>query len=138
MRVLGEGNTAGLEGTKTILEPWASSARVVASEPDPDCPVCVHGEFAVLAGALADRTAVLCGRTAVQVLPAAGDAGRVDLERLACRLEPLGRVEWRERLLRFDPGEGFTVTLFEDGRAIFHGLTDPVRARSLYGRFVGE
>jgi len=138
MRFLGEGNASGLAGTKTILEPWAPRARVVTSEPDPDCAVCVQGDFAVLAGALAERTAVLCGRTAVQVLPAAGEGGRVDLKRLASRLEPLGRVEWRERLLRFDPGEGVTVTLFEDGRAIFHGLTDPVQARSLYARFVGE
>ncbi len=140
MRCIAEGTSRSLEGRKAALEPWSLSARVVAVEADPECQVCAKRRFEALDGASGERATVLCGRAAVQVLPAAGASPGpgVDLGQAASRLGALGRVERRDRFLRFDPGEGYTLTLFEDGRAIFDGLTDPLRARTLYTRLVGQ
>jgi adenylyltransferase/sulfurtransferase len=138
LRFLAQRTTSSLHGRKAILEPWDLAARVVLAEADPECPVCSKGEFTTLKGALLDRATVLCGRRAVQVLPAAGKHGGMLLTEIAARLQAVGTVDQRQGLLRFDAGEGFRLTLFGDGRAIFDGLTDPTRARSLYTRFIGE
>jgi len=138
LRFLAQRTPSSLQGRKAIFEPWDLAARVVLAEADPECPVCSKGEFTTLEGALLDRATLLCGRRAVQVLPAAGKRGGMVLTEIAARLEAVGAVEQRQGLLRFDAGEGFRLTLFGDGRAIFDGLTDPTRARSLYTRFIGE
>jgi adenylyltransferase/sulfurtransferase len=138
LRFLAQGTTASLHGKKALLEPWDLAARVVPSRADPECPVCAKSEFSALEGALLDRATVLCGRRAVQVLPAAGKRNAMVLPEIAARLQAVGTVDQHQGLLRFDAGEGFRLTLFGDGRAIFDGLTDPTRARSLYARFVGE
>jgi hypothetical protein len=44
----------------------------------------------------------------------------------------------RKGYVRVASPDGFVLTLFEDGRGIFEGITDPVRARSLYSRWVGQ
>jgi adenylyltransferase/sulfurtransferase len=128
---------ASLAGRKAILTPWAAAARVVAVARDPDCAACARRRFDALDGAGAGGEVLLCGRDAVQVLPAAG-RGPFDLDAAARRLGPLGVVERRGRVVRFAAREGFTLTLFDDGRAILGGLTDTERARSLYARLVGE
>jgi len=138
LRFLAQRTPLSLQGRKAILEPWDLAARVVTAEADPDCPVCSQREFTTLEGALLDRATVLCGRRAVQVLPAAGKRGAVNIAQVGTRLQAVGTVEQHQGLLRFDAGEGFRLTLFDDGRAIFDGLTDPTRARSLYTRFIGE
>lgn len=138
LRYLSQGNAAGLAGSKALLDPWNQTARVVAVERDPRCAVCVEGRFESLAGTGAERATVLCGRAAVQVLPASASGKLIDLAALASRLAVVGQVENRGRLLRVQSTDGFTLTLFEDGRAIFDGLTDPERARTLYARFIGQ
>ncbi len=151
IRALVDGAAApGLAGRLVQLDPWRLDCRVATVEPDPECPVCVGGRFDWLDAAAVSRGAAtgsvgsgsaakLCGRRAVQVRPAAPDGGRprVDLDRIAARLEPIGRVESLPYCVRLHRDE-ITMTLFPDGRAIFDGLTDTARARSLYARFVGE
>ncbi|MBI4601327.1 MAG: ThiF family adenylyltransferase [Planctomycetes bacterium] len=137
LRWLAEGDALALAGRKAVLLPWALQARVVRVLADPDCPVCARRELGALEGAGAERSTVLCGRRAVQVLPASGGRGTIDLGAAAARLAHLGTVERRERFLRLSAPD-FTLTLFADGRALFDGLTDPVRARSLYTRLVGQ
>ena len=79
----------------------------------------------------------MCGRRAVQVSPPPARAsGPTDLEALASRLRALGPVEETPHFVRWQ-GDGFTVTVFSDGRAVFDGLTDLERARSLYASLVG-
>ena len=60
---------------------------------------------------------------------------------LAERLRPgSASVERTPYLLRCRPSEAgdIALTVFQDGRAIIHGMTDPDRARSLYARWVGS
>jgi adenylyltransferase/sulfurtransferase len=138
IRFLAEGDAGALAGRKAMLSPWDLAARVVRVEADPACPICAERRFEALEGAFASGATVLCGQTAVQVLPPAGAPDRLDLDETVRRLEPFGRSSRRGPCVRLEAREGFTLTLFEDGRAIFGGLTDPERALSLYARLVGQ
>jgi adenylyltransferase/sulfurtransferase len=138
IRYLIERDAPALSGQKAILEPWEGSARVVAVAAYPDCQVCTRGDLAFLRGEGAESATALCGREAVHIVPAADRKGIVNLESVASRLAPLGNVERRGRYLRFRSSDGYTLTLFEDGRGIFDGLTDPDLARNLYARLVGQ
>ena len=137
LRFLAQGSSDGLRGRKTLTSLWSSESRVVDVEPDPECPVCVHRQFLAADGTVTERAAVLCGRGAVQILPAATGTS-LDMALMAARLGALGEVEKRPGLLRAPVANGVTLTLFSDGRAIFDGLTNTSRARSLYARFIGQ
>jgi adenylyltransferase/sulfurtransferase len=119
---------------------WDGSGRAIALDAArrPDCPCCGQRSFEWLAGRGETDTAVLCGREAVQVRPA-GDAA-VDLAGIAARLASQGPVTHTEYLVRSrltgeDPA--VDLTLFADGRALLHGVTDPDHGRRLYARYVG-
>ena len=138
LRAVSGGGIEEIASQKAIFDPWTAVARVVRVERDPACPVCAKGRFEALEGEHAERATLLCGRSAVQVLPSAADCGPFDPGRAALRVAQLGEVENLGGIVRVRSNEGYTLTLFEDGRAIFDGLTDPVRARNLYARFVGQ
>ncbi|HVR74924.1 MAG TPA: ThiF family adenylyltransferase [Planctomycetota bacterium] len=138
LRFLAEGSSPALEGKLAVLSPWDLRARIAAVEADPGCPVCASRRFEALDGAHAERATLVCGRGAVQVLPAAGRREAIDLAAMASRLDPLGPVERRPRLLRVRAHDGFHLTLFEDGRALFEGVTDTTRALGLYARWIGQ
>lgn len=100
----------------------------------PDCPACVRGEERFLNAALGSRSAVLCGRNAVQV---SAPGVRIDLAVVGERLAALGQVSRNPHLLRAQI-DAYEITLFPDGRAIIKGVDDPDLARSLYARYVGS
>jgi adenylyltransferase/sulfurtransferase len=99
----------------------------------PECPACVKGERRFLNAEVGSRTAVLCGRNAVQI---SNPGARVSLPEVARRLRPLGEVEVNEYLLRARI-DGYEITLFPDARAIIKGTEDPDLAKSLYARYIG-
>lgn len=115
------------------LDVWTGTSKQVnAGERDPQCPVCAAREFRYLEGRR--RTPVsLCGRNAVQLHERARP---IDLEQLAVRLRPLGKVRVNEFALRIEI-PSYHLTFFPDGRAIVKGTTDVGVARSLYARLVG-
>jgi hypothetical protein len=97
----------------------------------------VHGlpaaGFAHLRGE--DRPQItLCGRNSVQIHE---HHRPVDFAEMQRRLEPHGKVNFNQLLLRFERGD-YTVTVFADGRALVQGTTDVILARSLYARFIGS
>ncbi|HEV2294838.1 MAG TPA: ThiF family adenylyltransferase [Tepidisphaeraceae bacterium] len=101
-----------------------------------DCPACGRRQFPFLDRS-ASGTTTLCGRDAVQVLPAA--RGIFDPARVASRLATSGTVESTPHLVRCTLSEsGLALTVFPDGRAIVKGTTDPAVARSVYARYVGS
>jgi molybdopterin-synthase adenylyltransferase len=103
-----------------------------AAEP---CPACDRGVYEFLEGGGETVSARLCGRSSVQVSPAAGSA--LDFPVLARRLAALGTVTYNPHMLRFSAGAR-GIVLFPDGRAIVTGTTDPAEARSLYARYIGS
>jgi adenylyltransferase/sulfurtransferase len=101
----------------------------------PDCPCCGQHQFEYLNAPASDSTS-LCGRNTVQIRPA---TRQLDLDGLAKKLNGAGTTERTRFLLRVrlnDPG-GISLTVFPDGRALVHGVTDLNRAKSIYARFVG-
>ena len=97
------------------------------------CATCDGLEFTALAKR-GTRSATLCGRDAVQVVPEGRP--RLDLKDLAARLSASLPVKASEFMLRF-PVEGLSVSVFADGRAIVSGTRDPAVARGIYARYVG-
>ena len=108
------------------------------------CPCCVSGRFEFLAGEASSATTSLCGRNAVQITPASGEASPLDLASIATKLSAHGTFTHNGYLLhgRFSDVQGDSgpveLTLFPDGRAIIKGTTEPERARTIYAKYVGS
>lgn len=122
----GVGPTEGL----VTLDVWSGTVERFNLRRLPDCPACGRREFSFLRPVGSGSAVILCGRNAVQVTPPVGR--KVDLQAVARRLGGVAN----EFLLRVTI-EGHEVTLFPDGRAIIKGTEDPVRARSIYAKFIG-
>ena len=121
-----------------MFDVWSGTLRAVSTARLRDaggCPAC-RGERRWLSGETGSRTAVLCGRNAVQITPAT--RAELDLPALAARLSAAGTVQQTPYLVRLRTASPpFEVTVFRDGRAIIQGTADPAAARSLYARLVG-
>ncbi len=100
------------------------------------CPTCRGGDYPWLEGREGTRTAVLCGREAVQVAPRPGAA--VDLAALAGRLAECGKVSANRWIVRCEVGDGIELSVFADGRAIVAGTRDEARARGIVARLIGS
>lgn len=80
------------------------------------------------------KTAVLCGRSSVQIRPP--KVRRRNLKQLAQQLEKTGgKVEANAFLLSFTIDDERMV-VFEDGRALVHGTNDVEKAKTLYHRYL--
>jgi adenylyltransferase/sulfurtransferase len=113
---------------------WTNDqAEINAAAPRQQCAVCQQRDFAFLRGE--DRPQItLCGRNSVQI----HEHNRpIDFAEMRRRLEPHGKVNFNQLLLRFERGD-YTITVFADGRALVQGTTDVTLARSLYARFIGS
>jgi len=134
LRLLLHGEGAG---RLVSLDLWGGPvACIELGAPHEDCPVCGEGRYDYLEGRRGSTETVLCGRDAVQVRP--GRPGTLDLEALAERLRPLGRVERNPFLLRFQEGKGRQLVCFADGRCLVMGTQDTAEARTLYARYIGS
>jgi molybdopterin/thiamine biosynthesis adenylyltransferase len=98
------------------------------------CPTCRGGDFPWLEGRLGGRPTALCGRDAVQVLPA---THCIDLAALASRLAGVGSVTANAWIVRAQVEPGIELAVFADGRVIVSGTRDEARARSIVAQYVG-
>lgn len=121
----------------TIIDVWHNTSRTIglgALAEAADCGACKRREFPWLEATQGTRSAVLCGRNAVQISGAERRA--IALDALADKLAAVGKVVRNPFLLRAAIGE-FVVTVFPDGRAIIGGTDDIAVARSVYARYIG-
>jgi molybdopterin-synthase adenylyltransferase len=128
------GSRDKMRRTLLAYDLWANDlAEINAARPKAQCRVCQGRDFAHLRGE--DRPQItLCGRNSVQIHE---HHRPVDFVEMRQRLEPHGKVNFNQLLLRFERGE-HVLTVFADGRALIQGTTDVAVARSLYARFVGS
>lgn len=117
-----------------VWECWWRAAKA-PGKGDPECRCCGLRQFRFLDGERQDRLVRLCGRNAIQVFPAA--ASVVDFQRLAARLNGVGRTVVSEYMMRIEV-DGYEIALFPDGRSIIKGTDDPSRARAVYARYIGR
>ena len=129
------GKTGALSRRITFVDLWENTFEPAdPPERQPECPCCGQRKFEYLEGGGRSLTISLCGRDAVQVIPAT--ATKLDLDALGDRLAPVGRVRSTRHLLRAQIDE-YVLTVFPDGRAIVNGTGDATVAKSLYARYVG-
>jgi adenylyltransferase/sulfurtransferase len=126
------GKESDLHGALVAYDLWSNRFQQVKTVRDPQCPVCVAHEYAYLEQGGATHVS-MCGRNSVQIHPS--ESRGLDLAELRARLEPFGRVQANDFLLKcaIDPYE---LTVFPDGRVIVKGTHDPAIARGLYARYI--
>jgi len=121
----------------TVIDLWHNQIRTIgfgASARQNDCPTCQRNEFPWLGGERGASAVLLCGRNAVQILPAAAEP--VSLEEMANKLQPLGDVQSNPYLVRLAV-EGYLLTVFADGRTIVGGTDDLAVARTVHAKYIG-
>ena len=130
------GKTESLHNSLMQFDVWRNEwRRISVGAPNPDCSTCGRHQFDTLAADSRDFAAVLCGRHAVQVLPA--QPAQVDLKALSLKLKLVGEVKGNDYLLRFRTG-AYELTVFQDARSIIRGTDDIATARSLYAKYIGN
>ncbi len=112
---------------------------------NPTCPAC-HGQYDYLQpgrgydaddGMEEDEPVdILCGGGTVQIKPMASP-GEIDLVQLSAEMSGVVLEVVRPELLRVRMGD-MEMTLFPDGRALFHGTEDAALARRWYRRLVQQ
>lgn len=129
------GNYENLSNSVVYVDVWQNLFQTMhfGSQHD-DCRSCVKHQFTALSSSTSDMVISMCGRHVVQVRPPFPlDVHMADM---AERLSKFGVIRHNAHLLRCDFGET-QMTLFADGRALFHGIDDAPTARSLYAKYVG-
>ncbi len=129
------GNLAAISRKLAVIDLWENQLRYVGLDrlAEQGCTTCRQADYPWLDGRHGSQTAILCGRNAVQLAPAAAS---VSLDELAKKLSAAGTVTRNAYLVRLTLPDN-TLTLFADGRAIITGTTDPVIARTLYAKYIG-
>ncbi len=130
-------------GSLVEIDGWTGvMRRVSVGGPVAGCVCCGERRFEFLAGAGETMTTSLCGRGAIQVLPAA--EVEIDLAGLAERLSSHGRFEVTRTMVRgvLESEGGRELTVFHDGRAVVGRRrdgkpADPEIARAIFARYVG-
>jgi adenylyltransferase/sulfurtransferase len=131
------GNRHAVSKSLTVINLWQnhySQIDLSTLRENADCPACKGHRFDWLSRQAGSRTAVLCGRNAVQL---SYPDGKPDLDDLARRLEGVGRVTRNQFLLRLKV-DSFELTIFPDGRTIVQGTSDPAVARTAYAKYIGH
>jgi molybdopterin-synthase adenylyltransferase len=130
------GNRAAISRNLTVVDLWQNQVRQIdvrRLRDQSDCPTCKHGEYSWLFGRSGSRTAVLCGRNAVQL---SRPGASISLDQLAEKLAGVGELVRNQFLVRLKV-EGYELTIFPDARAIISGTDDVVTARAIYAKYVG-
>lgn len=99
------------------------------------CTTCGQRQYEWLEGRMGSQSSVLCGRNAVQL--SFIDAKKIDLVQLETRLSGVAEVTRNSFLLKAAV-DGFTITVFPDGRAIIKGTEEIAVAKRLYAQYVGS
>ncbi|HVT45225.1 MAG TPA: ThiF family adenylyltransferase [Thermoanaerobaculia bacterium] len=79
-----------------------------------------------------EQVVTLCGRNSVQLFSSL----KGDLDSVERRFIAMGRVHRSPQSVTAEIEEG-CLTLFEDGRVIVEGTTDPLEAKSIVARYLG-
>ncbi len=117
-----------------VLDVWTGEFKSVEVARRENCVTCGQRRFEFLSGRATSRTAVLCGRNAVQVTPPRERTVQLDL--LASSLERMGEASYNGFLLTLKLEE-HELIVFPTGRAIVKGTSDPSVARKLYAKYIG-
>jgi adenylyltransferase/sulfurtransferase len=122
-------------GRLLVFEAWTQELQRLRLAQRKECPACVRGERTYLKASGRDVVVSLCGRNAMSVDPLR--KAPVALAELSARLEKVGKVRAADSVLLVTV-DRYSITIFEDGRALVRGTEDAAEARSVYSRYVGN
>lgn len=115
------------------IDIWDNEFETLEVARREDCPACGRGELEFLNTDSQDVT-FLCGRDSVQINPMNKN---ISASSIISRLGAVGiDVRQNNFFLKFEV-EGVQFTLFYDGRAILKNISDTVKAKVLYGKYIG-
>lgn len=121
-----------------MIDLWKNSFREVKltqTKKSTSCPACAGGRYEFLEAKSTAQTLRLCGRNAIELLPA--HPVRLSIPELKKKLAAAGPILSNSYLVRCTL-QGLNLSVFADGRAIVQGTQDPAIAKSLYTKYVGN
>ncbi len=118
-----------------VMDVWQGEVQKIRVKKNPACDTCVRREFKALQARERKLVVSLCGRNAVQIVPAKQLRG--GLSDLRKRLSKLGEAKVVDGVLKFK-ANGVELTVFEDGRTIVGGTTDLSKAKTVFSKYVGD
>ncbi len=118
----------------TCIDVWEGEFNSVEVLRKEDCLTCVQRCFEFLQSKATSWTTVLCGRSAVQIVPP--EERPISLRALAKSLTHAGGVSYNEFLLTLKLNN-YELIVFPTGRAMVKGTADESVARALYAKYVG-
>lgn len=128
------GNPDALRRSLLTFDIWHNRTyELKFPEPRENCPTCSKKEYPALSPDHSEQVLTMCGRDSVQIQ----GMRPFDLKEWEQRLGNIGEVSSNPFLLRVNLPEGERLTLFPDGRVFVQGTSDPVRAKTLYARYIG-
>lgn len=127
------GKTEAVIKDLRYIDVWNNDFEVMKINHKEDCPACSNNKLEFLNRNLQDVT-FLCGKDSVQVNPMNND---ISADSIVGRLEASGiEVRRNNFFLKFEV-EDVEFTLFYDGRAILKNISDTIKAKILYGKYIG-
>lgn len=118
-----------------FLDIWQGDIQRIKIKRNPKCECCGKHNFEFLQARKRKMAVSLCGRNAVQIVPAKPMTG--GLQPLRKKLARLGDASLIDGLLRFNT-KGVDLTVFPDGRVIVGGTTDLSKAKTIFSKYVGD
>ncbi len=114
---------------------WTHEFRALNIQKNHSCRCCVKHDFEFLN--IKKRTVVtsLCSRDSVQIIPIKSAA--TPLQEFEKKLSKIGSLKKGKHTLELKI-EGYTITLFLDGRVLIKGTSDETVAKSLYAKYIGN
>lgn len=122
----------------TVFDLWSNTHQAIrlnGSAKRHACPTCGNDpSYPYLKHESAIQAEVLCGRTSVWVRYPRQEP--LDLQTVAQHVEQLhADLKANPYLLQIQDGE-YRLVIFQDGRALVHGTSEPLVAKKLYHRYV--
>ncbi|WP_068781177.1 ThiF family adenylyltransferase [Paenibacillus sp. GM2] len=132
------GNPARMSNRYTVFDLWSNiqqSIQINRAVKQQACPTCgAQPSYPYLKSESAMRTEVLCGRSSVWVRYPRQEP--LDLNLVASKaLQLHAVVHLNPYLLQIQEG-GYRLVIFQDGRALIHGTSDPLEAKKRYYRYL--
>src|SRR3990170_6607153 len=131
------GNYDALSKGLLKIDLWRNEIKILHTDDireKSDCITCKQHQYEFLSKDRYSMTTSLCGGNAVQILHPNGS--KLDLAKLAARLENVGEVSFNSFLLRLKLDK-YELTVFPDGRLIITGTNDASVAKGLYAKYIG-
>ncbi|WP_114745845.1 ThiF family adenylyltransferase [Falsibacillus pallidus] len=132
------GNQDAVAGQYRSFDLWHNQYISVKTDSihDEACLTCGESpSYPFLEKENAMKTTVLCGRSTVQVRPAAPK--ELNLQTMALQARKAGyEISGNPYLLSIETGEN-RIVVFHDGRALVHGTSDEAQAKKLYQSLIG-